>query len=120
MHAKISRSLYAINTAKHFLNTDILLILYKSLIHCHFLYCIHVYSSALQNTMKRLIILQKKAIRIVTNSRYNSHTIPLFKKNEILPLQEQSKYSKIIFMYDYINNKLPKSFDETWKRNHQR
>ena len=23
-------------------------------------------------------------------------------------------------MYDYINNKLPKSFDETWKRNHQR
>ena len=23
-------------------------------------------------------------------------------------------------MFDYINNKLPKYFDETWKRNHQR
>ena len=120
MHTKISRSLYAINTAKHFLNADILIILYKSLVHCHFLYCILIYSSVLQNTIKRLILLQKKAIRIATNSRYNSHTIPLFKRNEILPLEEQSKYSKIMIMYDYINNKLPKSFDETWKRNHQR
>ena len=120
MHAKISRSLYAINTAKHFLNTEILIILYKSLIHCHFLYCIQIYSSVSSNAMKKLFLQQKKAIRIVTNSRFNSHTVPLFKKYEILPIDEQAKHSKILFMYDYIHNKLPNSFHETWKRNHQR
>ena len=58
--------------------------------------------------------MQKRAIRIVTNKRYNAHTVPIFKKFEILPLKETATYNKILFMYDYINSRLPQSFRGTW------
>jgi len=31
--------------------------------------------------------IQKKAMRIMTNSSYNAHTNPLFKKHNILPYE---------------------------------
>ena len=51
--------------------------------------------------------MQKRALRIVTNKRYNSHTAPIFKKLEILPLKECAIYTNILFIHDYINGKLP-------------
>jgi hypothetical protein len=41
---------------------------------------------------------QKDAVRIVTLSPYNSHTEPLFKKLNILPLKQLIMYFKIQFM----------------------
>ena len=42
-------------------------------------------------TINRLNILQKKAIRIITKSRYNAHTSPLFKNLNILKLDDLYK-----------------------------
>ena len=120
IHSKIAKSLYAINAAKNILSKDVLLMLYKSLVHCHFLYCIQTYSSSSNSALRKLILQQKKAIRIVTKSNFNSHTVPLFKHHEILPLDEEAKFSKILFMYDYIHERLPRSFDGLWNRNHER
>jgi hypothetical protein len=63
--------------------------------------------------------LQKKAIRTINGSNYNSHTEAKFKKLKILPLPQLSDYVKLLFMYDYINAKLPSSFIGIWKRNHE-
>ena len=120
IHSKISKSLFAINAAKNILSKEVLLMLYKSLVHCHLLYCNQIYTSASVSSLKKIVIQQKKAIRIVTNSKYNSHTVPLFKHHEILPLDEEGKFSKIIFMYDYIHGRLPHSFDGLWITNYQR
>ena len=120
IHSKISKSLFAINAAKNILSKEVLLMLYKSLVHCHLLYCIQTYTSASVSTLKKLVIQQKKAIRIVTGSRFNSHTVPIFKHHEILPLFEEGKFSKILFMHDYIHGRLPCSFDGLWIRNYQR
>ena len=120
IHSKISKSLFAINAAKNILSKEVLLMLYKSLVHCHLLYCIQTYTSASVSTLKKLVVQQKKAIRIVTGSRFNSHTVPIFKHHEILPLFEEGKFSKILFMHDYIHGRLPCSFDGLWIRNYQR
>ena len=62
--------------------------------------------------------MQKRAIRIVTNKRHNSHTVPIFKDLEILPLKESAIYKTILFIYDYISGQLPESFLNAWlKRN---
>ena len=58
--------------------------------------------------------MQERALRIVTNKRYNSHTVPIFKKLEILHLKESAIYTKILFIYDYNNGKLPEYFLNTW------
>ena len=64
---KISRTLGVMNKLKHFLP-------YSSLIAPHFNNNILLRGF---NT-HRLIKLQKRAIRIITDSKYNSHTEPLY------------------------------------------
>ena len=114
LRRKISTSLYFINRAKNLLTTNTLKMLYHSLINSHLLYCLPAWSCGLESTLTPLIKMQKRALRIVTNKRYNSHTVPIFKKLEILPLKECAIYTKILFIYDYINGKLPESFLNTW------
>ena len=38
--------------------------------------------------MGRLITLQKRAMRVISDSRYNAHTDPLFKKLHLIKLQD--------------------------------
>jgi hypothetical protein len=61
--------------------------------------------------------LQKRAIRIITDSPYNSHTEPLFKQLAILPLPDLIQFSKLQYMQRFIQNFLPKSFNDVWTRN---
>jgi Reverse transcriptase (RNA-dependent DNA polymerase) len=117
---KISRSLYVIQSAKHVLTPKALKCLYYSLVHSHLVYAIHIWSSAPNSVLNRLEKLQKKAIRIINGAPYNCHTEPLFKSCEILPLKYLVKFFKILFMYDYTNNLLPISFENTWNSNANR
>jgi hypothetical protein len=103
--------------AKNFLSFTALKSLYFALVHSHFIYGIHVWSAAPQYVINSLEKLQKKAIRIINSAPYNSHTEPLFKKCEILPISLLIKYFKLLFMYDFANDLLPLSFKNTWVTN---
>ena len=72
---KISRTLGVMNKLKHFILKYSLKIMYSSLIATHFNNNILLWGF---NT-HRLIKLQKRAIRIITDSKYNSNTEPLLK-----------------------------------------
>ncbi len=91
--------------------------LYHSIIHCHIIYAIQVWSSTSSNLYKNIFHLQKSAIRIITNSKYNAHTEPLFKKCKILPLPDLVDFFKIQFMHIFVQKFLPSSFDDVWLRN---
>jgi hypothetical protein len=62
---------------------------------------------------------QKQAIRCISNSAYNDHSAPLFKKFDILPLNCLIKLEKLKFMHKYVNGLLPSSFNTTWNLNQQ-
>ena len=57
------------------------------------------------------IMLQKRAIRIINNAPYNSHTEPKFRKSEILKLHDLHVYEfeSLIVLHDYLTDKLLKS-----------
>ena len=120
IHSKVSRSLFAINSVKHFIDKRALKTLYNSLVHSHFLYCIPIWGCASKSSFKKLELLQKKAIRTISLSKYNAHTVPIFKKIEILPIKEQAILSSLLMMYDYVHQKLPYSFDQLWRKNNAR
>ena len=48
-----------------------------------------------------------------------AHTKELFKSEEVLPFNELVKYNQLLFMYDYVNFRLPETFDGTWLTNWQ-
>ena len=118
--SKIAKSLYIINRVKNLLPKESLVTLYYALIHSHLSYCTSIYGSATPTSLSKLVTLQKKAIRTICNVPYRTHTAPLFKHLQILPIEKLILYSKLKFMHSFIHNKLPFSFNETWVRNRDR
>jgi hypothetical protein len=68
-------------------------------------------------SLKPLIILQKKAIRIIFKVPNRANTLQLFINNEILPLEQIIEFSSCLFMFDYLHGNLPASFDLHWIEN---
>ena len=60
---------------------------------------------------KRLIILQKKAVRTISLSRYLSHSTPLFKNLKILKIDDQYSIQLYKLYYKNTNNLLPSYFN---------
>ena len=114
---KLSRALYALRTVKNTLNQKSLLLIYNSIFHCHLLYAIQIWSCSRSGPINELFKMQKSAIRIVAGAKYNSHTEPLFKKLQILPLPDLISFNKIQFMQRFTQQYLPESFNDVWVKN---
>ena len=52
--------------------------------------------------------MQKRIIRIITNSDYFAHTEPLFAETRILNIENLRKYSLIVYFYRNIDSLLPR------------
>ena len=117
LHKKLSKALYSLRLVKNILSKTSLLLLYNSLFHCHLLYAIQIWSCTSSGPINEIFKMQKAAIRIINGSNYNSHTEPIFKKLEILPLPDLITFTKIQFMQRFSQKMLPTSFRETWVRN---
>ena len=82
--------------------------LYYTLIHSHTTNGIHTWGNA--NSIEQLFVLQKRAIRIINNKKYRTHTEPLFKSDNILKMTDLYKLHVSLFMFDLQNVALPLSF----------
>ena len=120
IRTKISRALYSLRSVKNLLSQVSLTLLYHSIIHCHLIYAIQIWSSTSPSNFQNLFSLQKAAVRIITGSNYNAHTEPIFKKCGILPLPSLIDFFKLQFMQRFCQNFLPNSFDGVWVRNNIR
>ena len=100
---KCMRVIGTLNRIKHILPTQTRILLYNSLILPHINYCIMAW--AYQSN--RLFKLQKRAIRIVANSKYNTHTEPLFKLYRILKLADVLTLQTMKVYHKFRNNELP-------------
>jgi len=117
---KLTKSLYCIKQSKHLIPPGGLKSLYFALIHSHLTYCTLIFSSITASNRQRIEKVQKKAIRIVTNSAYNAHTKPLFIQHAILPFDKLITQSQLHFMHAIEYKYAPPSFEDTWQKNRDR
>ena len=75
---KIARNVGMLNKLKHFMSVYIMKTLYSYLISSHLQYCNLLWVNSHVTNIRKLQLLQKKAIRISTSSHYIAHTDPLF------------------------------------------
>ena len=94
------------NKLKNFLTEYILLTLYNTLVLPHLSYGILLWGCQIN----RLERLQKKIVRIITHSKYNAHTEPIFKKLSILKVSDLKVLHELKFCYQLENNNLPRYF----------
>ena len=64
-----------------------------------------------------LLLLQKKALRIICNVPYRAHTNELFFNNNILKVHDLYNYQLGQFMYQLENNSLPVTFKTMFVKN---
>jgi hypothetical protein len=114
---KLSKSMFCIRMAKNNLNPSGLRSLYFALVHSHLSYCPIILNCLSKTNLNRLEKVQKKAIRIITNSKYNAHTAPLFIEKGILPIDKIIKMAKLSFMHSIYYDYAPRSFEQVWTRN---
>ena len=99
---KVSKSIGIIRHISKFVSTPTLISLYYSLIYPYLTYCSLIWGTTYETHLNPLIILQKRAIRIINKVNYSEHTSPLFFSNKILKLKDLIKYRQAIYVYKNI------------------
>ena len=94
-----------------------LLTLYSSLILPYLNYGILAWGNTHKFLLDRLLLLQKKSLRIICNTNARSHTNQLFLQNKILKIEDLYSFQLGQFMYNYNNNTLPSVFNRMFPKN---
>ena len=103
---KLSRCVGILNKLKRFLPQHILLTIYNSMFLPHINYCILAWGYNHQRIFK----IQKKVVRIISLSKYNAHTDPLFKHLKLLKMKDIHQIQQLKFYHKLINNQTSKYF----------
>ena len=93
--------------------------LYYSLIYPYFYYCNIVWDSTYKTNLRRLVILQKRIIRIINKSHFNAHTDPIFKGLAILKFNDIGLLQLGQFMFSCKNSFLPPRFNNNFSQSNQ-
>ena len=118
--SKLSRSNFIINRVKNILPSKTLKTLYYSLIHPHILYGLPIYSCTTQKNLNKIFKMQKKAVRAVTKSKYNSPSNPIFVSLGVLPLEHLITETRGILMHSVYHKYSPVALHNTWITNETR
>ena len=114
---KVSKVIGAINRLKKVLPYTILVNIYQSMIMPYLSYCNIVWGSCASTHLNRILLLQKRAMRIITGSAPLSHTDPLFQKVNQLKVQDINNLQTVNFMFSYLHNLLPMFLGDCFREN---
>ena len=94
-----------------FLGAGSLCTLYYSLVYQYLYYCACVWDLTCHSNIKRLVTLQKRAVRTICKSAFDAHTDPIFKSLKLLKFENIVSLQVAKIKYLYENGQLPESFN---------
>ena len=110
--SKISKIVGRIARLRHHVPLNTLLQIYRSLIFPYTLYGVPVWGQASQCDLKTILILQKRALRLIVFSSKRSHAIPLFVASNILPINMLYFETVSTIMHDVSTRSTPQNICE--------
>ena len=113
---KISKSIGIIYKSSFCLSKSTLRTLYYSLIYPYLQYCVIVCGSTYPSNLNRIVLLQKRAMRVIDKDTFDGHTDPIFKGMKVLKFNDIYLFYLGKFMFLFINSLLPQSFDNYYFR----
>ena len=117
-HDILSKKLHIANSmlarSRDYLAINELKSIYYAVFSSHLNYACQIWGLSDTKYTDKIFKIQKNAVRIMTRAGFNAHTSPLFKSLEILKIQDQITLLNCLFVHDFLNGKLPKSFDNTF------
>ena len=101
---KLSRAIGILNKVKFKLNLKSLVLVYNYFFYSHLTYCCHICGNTFFSNLNKIYILQKRALKIITNDT-NYSTFYIIHKS--LQFHDIIKMNTIEFMFRARNNLLP-------------
>lgn len=95
---KLNYAIHLLRRLKNTFPSSTKLLIYHSTFTCHINYGIVAWSRD-NKLLERIFILQKKAIRLIANAKYNSHTEHLFKRFNILKLHDLIEFNRLLLAH---------------------
>ena len=105
--SKISKIVSILARKRHHVPLNIFLQIYRSLIFPYTLYGIPVWGQAAQRDLEKILILQKRALRLILFSNKKTHAILLFIASNILPVNMLYFETVSAIMHDVFTNSTP-------------
>ena len=105
--SKISKTVGIIARLRYYVPTSVLLRIYQYLIFPYLSYGIVVWGHAAQTYINQILVLQKRALRLMYFTSYRSHAIPLFISSNTIPINMLYFKSVSILMHDVFNKQTP-------------
>jgi hypothetical protein len=113
---KLSRAIGILYKIRAYTSQRIMISLYFAIFHSHLAYGLPVWGSANNKLINTIVLLQKKALRVITSADYNAHTRPIRKETNILSLADQRHLQIASLMWDLDHNSLPPSLSSYFKK----
>ena len=95
----------------HIINNKTLISLYYSVFNSVLTYGCQTWGLLNNTSLQKVIRLQKSAMRIISFSNFQDHTNPIFEKLKILKFEDYLTLQNVLFVHDFIHEKLPCSFE---------
>jgi len=114
---QMSKGIYFLRACKNMFSEFCLKTIYYTMIHSYLTYALPIWSCTPSTSLNTIVKKQKISVRLICNTRHNSHTEPLFKKLGILPFSKLIDYFNLNFIHDYIYGFLPSSYINYWPTN---
>ena len=119
---KVSRALGIMYKLRPYVPLRIMKNVYHSLIYSHIIYAIEVWGSTFKTVINKILVLQKKAMRMMTfNDQFPvipgplSPSNPIFLKLETLKVEDIYKYQISKFIFKSLNELTPINFQNWFK-----
>ena len=109
---KISKIVGVISRLRHFVPFCTLRCIYQSLILPYLTYGLTAWGQAAKAHLNKLLLLQKRALRLMYFLNPRTHAIPFFISSKILPIHQLYFEAVLHSMYDVSNNSAPKDISE--------
>lgn len=114
---KVSKSIGILRRIHNIIPESILRNLYYTLINPYFEYCNIIWATNSTGTLAKLFRIQKRALRLITNSKWNAHTDPLFRQCKMLTIYKLNQLQVGCFMYKVYKRSLPQYFIDMFQPN---
>ena len=104
---KLSRANGILSKLRHYAPLETCLQVYYALFYSHLNYACNIWGLTTEENLKKIEVLQKKCIRIMTFSEFDSHTNPLFVDLKLLKVRDIINSQQLKLVYEFLHNTLP-------------
>ena len=107
VQSKVAKNVAILYKLKYLLESNTLLVMYNTLILPYLMYCCEIWGNTYKSRLSNIMLLQKKAIRVVAKVNYFCKSKPLFCSLKLLNVYDLVELRTILMIYNAYHNKLP-------------